>query len=268
MVITDVDNPITTATAISTAIVADAPKTATCTNQVSSQFFAGCSCLVHRRQPVLDACRLQRVNRLGRLTPPTPGIITANATGGFDVNGMHSYTSTGPFTVTTTINDPGGSPVTASCTFLIGAATAGGSFVVGDLNAAGQLRDLLGRSVGEGELAERRAGHFKGFSSSPSTNPACGQASIEPGSPPAVAPATAFIIVRGQLDLEDGSTITGNTPQLVVVQVNPGYAGQSRPRRNGNRRRACDSALSSRSVALARHPIDLGSSRCPRRLRR
>jgi hypothetical protein len=68
---------------------------------------------------------------------------------------------------------------------------------------------------------------FKGFSSSPSSSPACGQAwTTEPGgsSGPPSPPLPAFIIVRvaGSIS-KTGSTITGNTPQLVVVQVNPGY---------------------------------------------
>ena len=159
VVITDVDNPITTATAISIANVADAPKTATCANKVSSQFFAGVVASFTDANPFSTPADFSAAIDWGDLTPPTPGIITTNASGGFDVNGMHSYTSTGTFTVTTTINDPGGSPVFASCTFLIGAATAGGSFVVGDGNASvGSSVTFWGAQWAKENTAQRRAG--------------------------------------------------------------------------------------------------------------
>jgi hypothetical protein len=230
VVITDVDNPITTATAISTAIVADAPKTATCTNRVSSQLFAGVVASFTDANPFSTPADFSATIDWGDLTPPTPGAITTNTAGGFDVSGMHLYTSTGPFTVTTTINDPGGSPVSASCTFLIGAATAGGSFVVGDLNAAvGTSVTFWGAQwAKENSLSGGPApSAFKGFASSPSSSPACGQTwSTEPGGSPGppAPPLPAFIIVRVAASISKaGSTITGNTPQLVVVQVNTGY---------------------------------------------
>ena len=230
VVITDVDNPMTTATANSVANVADAPKTATCTNKVSSQFFAGVVASFTDANPFSTPADFNAAIDWGDLTPPTPGIITTNASGGFDVNGMHSYTSTGTFTVTTTINDPGGSPVSASCTFLIGAATAGGSFVVGDLNAAvGSSVTFWGAQwAKENSLSGGAApAAFKGFSSSPSSSPACGQAwTTEPGgsSGPPSPPLPAFIIVRVASSIsKTGSTISGNTPQLVIVQVNSGY---------------------------------------------
>lgn len=230
VVITDVDNPLTTATAISTANVADAPKTATCTNQVSSQVYAGVVASFTDANPFSTPADFTATIDWGDLSPMTPGTITANAGGGFDVNGMHVYASTGPFTVTTTINDPGGSPVTAACTFLIGGATTGGSFVVGDLNAAvgdavtfwgAQWSKLNAVSGGPAPAS------FKGFANTPTANPACGQSwSSGPGnsSDPPSPPLPNFIIVRAASSVsKSGSTISGNTPRLVVVRVNPGY---------------------------------------------
>jgi hypothetical protein len=140
------------------------------------------------------------------------------------------YTGTGFFTVTTTINDDGGSTAMTSCQFLIGAATAGGSFAIGDQNSTvgtavtfwgAQWSKLNSLSGGSAPPA------FKGFADNPSTSPACGQSwSTDPGnsSNPPPPPLPGFIIVRVTSSIsKSGSTISGNTPHLVVVQVKPGY---------------------------------------------
>jgi hypothetical protein len=164
------------------------------------------------------------------LTLPSSGTVTANAIGGFDVSGAHAYASTGTFTVTTTINDVGGSTATTSCTVIIGAATAGGSFVIGDVNSAvgtavtfwgAQWSKLNSLSGGPAPAA------FKGFANNPITNPACGQSwSTDPGnsSDPPPPPLPAFVLVRVASSIsKSGSTITGNTPHVVVVEVDAGY---------------------------------------------
>jgi hypothetical protein len=238
VVITDVDNPLTTATANSTANVADAPLTASCTNQVSGQSYADVVASFVDGNPFSTAAEFSATINWGDLTPPTPGIVTAKAGGGFDVTGTHVYFSTGPFTVTTTINDIDGSVAMASCTFLIGAATAGGSFVVGDLDAAvgndvtfwgAHWSKLNSLSGGAAPAA------FKGFADSPTSTPACGPSwSTAPGnsSGPPSPPLADFILVRVVSSIsKGGSTISGNTPHVVVVHVdsgydsNPGHAG-------------------------------------------
>jgi hypothetical protein len=155
--------------------------------------------------------------------------VTQAGVGAFDVSGTHTYTGTGPFTVTTTINDVGGSTAMASCAFLIGGATAGGSFVIGDGNSTvgtavtfwgAQWSKLNSLSGGPAPAA------FKGFADNPS-NPACGQSwSTSPGasSDPPPPPLPAFVLVRVASSIsKPGSTITGNTPHVVVVGVDPGY---------------------------------------------
>jgi hypothetical protein len=107
--ITDIDTPTNTATAISTANVADAPLTASCTNQVSSQTYAGVVASFTDANPFATIADFTTTISWGDATPATAGTVTPNGSGGFDVNGTHTYASTGPFTVTTTINDDGGS---------------------------------------------------------------------------------------------------------------------------------------------------------------
>lgn len=46
----------------------------------------------------------------------TPGVITSNGSGNFTVSGTHQYATNGPFTVTVTINDVGGSTTTVTST--------------------------------------------------------------------------------------------------------------------------------------------------------
>lgn len=108
---------------------------------------------------------------------------------------------------------------------------AGGNFVIGDLNSAvgtnvtfwgAQWWKLNSLSGGSAPAA------FKGFEDQPAL-PACGQNwTTDPGNstPPPAGPLPPFmvIIVSSQIT-KSGSTIAGDTPHLVVVSTNPGYAG-------------------------------------------
>jgi hypothetical protein len=128
------------------------------------------------------------------------------------------------------IFDVGGSTASATCSFLIAGVTAGGSFVVGDNEAA------VGNSVTfwGAQWAKRNSlsggtapAAFKGFANSPASTPACGQSwSTGPGasSGPPSPPLANFILVRvASSTSKSGSTISGNTPHVVVVHVDPGY---------------------------------------------
>ncbi len=110
-------------------------------------------------------------------------------------------------------------------------AMAGGSFVIGDGNAA------VGTSVTfwgaqwwsanslSGGLAPAS---FKGFADTPSAPPACGETwSSRPGNssepPPGPLPGSIDVIVSSQIT-QSGPAITGATKEVVVVKTEPGYA--------------------------------------------
>lgn len=106
-------------------------------------------------------------------------------------------------------------------------AMGGGAFVVGDRSATGavtfwgaQWWKLNSLSGGSAPAA------FKGFAGAPAT-PACGvDWTTAPGnSPPPPAgplPPLMGVIVSSSIS-QSGSTISGNTVHIVIVQTNPGY---------------------------------------------
>lgn len=107
---------------------------------------------------------------------------------------------------------------------------ATGAFVIGDGNAAmgshvtywsAQWAKLDTLSGGASPAA------FKGFAAKTSEPPACGAGwSTAPGNssaPPASVPAFMAVIVTSA-DSQSGSVISGNTPEIVIVQTDPGYA--------------------------------------------
>jgi len=160
----------------------------------------------------------------------SPGTISGGpGNGPYTVSGTHTYTSTGFFTVTTTITDHP-STTAATCKVLVFAFAPGsGSFVIGDLNSAvgtsvtfwgAQWWQLNSLSGGPAPAS------FKGFALNPKT-PSCGTDwSTDPGNsaPPPAGPLPAFmgVIVSSSIT-KSGSQISGNTPHIVVVQTNPGY---------------------------------------------
>lgn len=64
----------------------------------------------------------------GDATPPTAGTVSGGG-GSYTVNGVHTYTSLGNFTIHVHTVDDGGSTADATSTILIFATTAGGNFV-------------------------------------------------------------------------------------------------------------------------------------------
>jgi hypothetical protein len=164
-------------------------------------------------------------------THVTSGTVSGPSAGVFTVSGSHTYTSTGFFNVTTTVNDVGGSKTSQKCQTLIFAfAPGGGAFVIGDQNSAigtvvtfwgAQWSKLNTLSGGSAPAA------FKGFAPDPAA-PSCGVGwSSNPGNstPPPAGPLPAYmaVIVSSSIT-QSGSAISGDTFQIVIVKTNSGYA--------------------------------------------
>lgn len=126
--------------------------------------------------------------------------------------------------------DPDTSNNSSSTSAFVYCVSAGGNFVIGDQNAAlgtavtfwgAQWRKLNSLSGGSAPSA------FKGFATTPATV-TCGTSwSTAPGNspPPPAGPLPSFmaVIVSSSIS-KSGSTISGDTFHLVIVQTNPGYA--------------------------------------------
>jgi hypothetical protein len=229
--ITDTDFPANQATVRSTATVVDAALTATCaTPAISSTSFSGPVAHLVDADPNGMVSDYTATIAWGDVTS-SAGAVTGPLGGPFTVSGSHTYTTTGPFTITISIADVGGSKVTISCSVTVFATVAGGTFVIGDRNAAigtavtfwgaqwWKSNDLSGGSA---------PAAFKGFENMPAGLPACGVTwSTDPGNspPPPAGPLPAFmaVIVSSSIS-KSGSTISGNTVHEVIVRTNPGYA--------------------------------------------
>jgi hypothetical protein len=154
--------------------------------------------------------------------------------------------ATGAATCTTLVNQPLGSGVVSDnfpgdAFYLPSSASAGtilfafldhGSFVLGDQTAAVGPNAVTfwdstwsGQNMLSGGSAPES---FKGFASAISTNaPVCGDTwTSRPGNssdPPAALPAFMGVVVSTAVG-KSGPALSGDVPEIVVVQTNPGYA--------------------------------------------
>jgi hypothetical protein len=229
--ITDVDFAANTATVHSTATVADAPLASSCATPASSPTsFAGSVASFTDADPHGTVSDYTATIDWGDISV-SPGTVSGPVGGPFTVSGSHTYATTGPFTITVSIADAGGSKTTTRCQILIFTGVASGDFVVGDGNASigsavtfwgAQWWKLNSLSGGTAPAA------FKGFENVPNTPPACGvNWSTAPGNsaPPPAGPLPAFmaVIVSSTIS-KSGSTISGDTAHVVIVKTNPGYS--------------------------------------------
>ncbi|MHB8574141.1 MAG: Ig-like domain repeat protein, partial [Dehalococcoidia bacterium] len=109
-------------------------------------------------------------------------------------------------------------------TLLFAYATAsGGSFVIGDGNAA------LNTAVTYWGAQWSKLNSFKGFADTSSSNPpSCnGTWTTRPGNssaPPDSVPSYLAVFVSSSIS-KSGSTISGDIRQIVIIKTDPGYAG-------------------------------------------
>jgi hypothetical protein len=158
------------------------------------------------------------------------GTVTPTGPGQFSVSGTHTYAALGPYTITITIVDDGGNTATAVTHVIVFAFPKGGGFVIGDGNSANNTAVTFwgaqwakSNSLSGGPAPSS----FKGFEDS-AAPPVCGTAwTTDPGNstPPPSGPLPSYmgVIVSSSIT-KSGSTISGNTPDIVVVKTNSGYA--------------------------------------------
>jgi len=230
--ITDVDNATNTATANSTARVADAPLASSCSGvpATAPNPFNGNVAQFTDADPngtVSD----YTVNINWGNSSTSGGTVTGPNGGPFNVSGAHTYASTGPKTISVNVSDVGGSTTQTTCTVLVFAfAPGGGAFVIGDRNSAtntvvtfwGAMWWKLNSLSGGASPSS-----FKGFAKNP-TSPSCSVGwSTDPGNtappPPGPLPAYMGVLVTSSTS-KSGTRISGNTTHIVVVQTNAGYA--------------------------------------------
>lgn len=150
--------------------------------------------------------------------------------GQFDISGSHTYAALGPYQVTVSVCDVGGSCAQTVSQVLVYGLSSGGNFVVGNVSAAsGSAVSFWGSSwssanslSGGGAPAD-----FKGFSDQPSNaGPACGAGwSTTPGNsahPPDSIPTYMAAIVSSSITQDTGK-ISGNTSEVVVIKTDSGY---------------------------------------------
>jgi hypothetical protein len=228
--ITDVDNPLNTKITSSTATIADAPLSASGVSAVSPLAFSGTVAnFTDANSTTSSTADFTATIEWGDGSS-SPGTVSGSG-GSYSVSGSHTYATTGEFEVIVKIVDDGGSKAEATSKILIFATTAGGNFVIGDRDAAigtavtfwGAQWWKLNSLTGGGAPAA-----FKGFADTPSTAPACGTNwSTDPGnsSGPPAGPLPGFIaVIVSSHVTKSGPTISGDTPEVVVVKTNTGYA--------------------------------------------
>jgi YVTN family beta-propeller protein len=123
--ITDKDNAANSVTATSTATVSDAALTSTCAAPANStQSFNSTTANFHDADPGGALSDYGATIDWGDNSSSSGTIATGTGTENYTVSGTHTYSSTGPFTIKTTINDQGTANTVVSCSTLVRVAPA------------------------------------------------------------------------------------------------------------------------------------------------
>ncbi len=163
----------------------------------------------------------------------TVGTVTQGAGSG-SVDDSHSYSTPGIYTIKLIVTDKDGADSNESVyqqLFVYAFAPGGGAFVVGDQTATGSVMfwgakwaKLNSLSGGDAPSA------FKGFAQTPS-DPACGvswSTSPSNSAPPPDGPLPSYMaVIVTSSSTKSGSTISGDTVSIVVVQTDSGYESNS-----------------------------------------
>jgi hypothetical protein len=224
--VTDDDVPYNTATIGGTGTVSDAALTATGVDFLSTNPVNRVLATFTDDNPTGPLSDFSATIDWGDGTPVSSGVVAGPTGGPFTVSGNHTYSTLGYKTITINITDIGGSTATAVDHLLL-YATSG--FVIGDLNSGvgthvtywgAQWWKLNNLSGGTAPAA------FKGYQDSTGGDTAATSWTTGPGNssgPPASVPTFMSVIVASQIG-QDGSTISGDAPHIVIVQTDPGYA--------------------------------------------
>ena len=161
----------------------------------------------------------------------TSSAATLTAAGnGYDLSGSHTYTANGSYQVGLRVRDrfTGTTFTTATSTAIAYEfAPGGGTFVVGDTSATGDVFFWGDTWANDNRLSGGPAPDaFKGFAPTPAV-PTCGAGwATRPGAsavPPAgPLPEYLAVIVTDRVT-QTASNLKGGTSHLVIVHTNPGY---------------------------------------------
>jgi hypothetical protein len=247
--INDPDTPSNGATTMSTATIADAALSAKCAiaSPFIPQTYTGPTATFSDASSTGTLSDFSATINWGDgNTSPADGnpVTIAGGPGNapYTVSGTHTYSSTGPVTVTTSISDVGKSTAKATCaeTVFAFATSKGAAFVVGDLTVPpanlslnayfwGSQWDQMNPMSGLGPSPSAMKG-FAGFEDNflGLPPPVCGGSwSTDTGNstppPPGPLPAFMGLIVSSNVT-QNGSVITGDIKDVVIVRTNPGYA--------------------------------------------
>jgi hypothetical protein len=231
--ITDNDNAANSATAHSTAKVADAPIHASGVSLITTPAAYSGPVATFTDEANGPRSDFSATVNWGDGSSSAATISGPSANGTFTVSGSHTYATTGPFTVTVKVTDVGGSTDTATTSVLVYAFATGtgGSFTISDKAVANGSVTFWGSQwdkVNVFSSGLNANSSYKGFiePNAAKTAPACGgswtSGTGNSTNPPSTIPAYMAVVVASKVT-KSGSTFSGDVKKVVVVKTDAGY---------------------------------------------